>query len=98
MKNTMPRTLEEMHNRQTRYEVAVTAKGQTFIANYMVRRCRDALIAVARDNNEFLLKALGDGPDLEWSYSMKNGLEFAPGVRVYYTGRTEGEARMEMGV
>lgn len=32
MKNATPRTLENLHNRETRYEVAITANGETFIA------------------------------------------------------------------
>ena len=96
MKNATPRTLENLHNRETRHEVAISTNGGTFIANYMVCKSRNALLAVARDNSEFLLAALGTGDDTV-SYSTARGLSFGPSVRIYYTGRTERDARIEMG-
>lgn len=97
MENTAtPRSLDDLHNRHTRYEVAIKIDGVSFVAGYMLAKSRSALIAVARDHSEQLLKALGNGPDQPWSYSMKNGLQFAPNVRVYYTGRTERDARLTL--
>ncbi len=95
MKNATPRTLEQMQNYATRYEVAVSVNGETFVANYMVRKSRDALIAVARDNSEHLLNFINEGE--EWKYSRARGLEFNANVRVYFTGRTERDARISMG-
>ena len=96
MKNATPRTLEAMQNYHTRYEVAITANGETFIADYMIKKGQSALIAVARDNKDYLLNVLGDDADKPVRYT-RAGLEFSPTVRVYFTGRTERDARIAMG-
>lgn len=94
--NAEPRTLEAMQNRDTRYEVAVTANGETFIVGYMARKTRATLFATARFHSDYMIAALGADADKDWKYSTVRGLEFSPTVRVYFTGRTERDARISM--
>jgi len=96
MKNAEPRTLEAMQSRATCYEVVVSVNGKDFIAGYMSRKTKSTLVAVAQFYSEYLLNALGADADKPVSYN-RDGLVFSPTVRVYFTGRTERDARIGMG-
>lgn len=95
MKPATPRTLEQMQHYATRYEVAIEIDGESTVVGYTVRKTRGMLVMYAQDYMDRLLTALGDDADNPVKYT-KSSLQFSATVRVYYTGRTERDARVAL--
>lgn len=83
------RTLEEMQNRPTAYEVAIDGVPVAFT----VRKTKAALLAIAREHGDAILAKPGAAEAVA-TYSKARGWEFGP-VRVDFTGRTERDVCIE---
>lgn len=88
MTRTAPRTLTQMQNLPTSYEVAVTeANGNETRLGFTERTTKGTLLNMVCSNGQFILTLLGDW-DEDWTYSKATGVTLGP-VRVHFTGRTE---------
>lgn len=83
----MRRTLEEMQNRPTAYEVAVEATGTRTILAYTARQTKSRLLEIAIENGPAIIEMLGDW-DGQQTYSKATGWTFGP-ARIFFTGGTE---------
>lgn len=93
---TTPRTLTQMQNRLTSYEVAVTAHGNTVPLGFTERKTRAVLLNLAQANGAAILAQLS-GWDGDATYSKAQGWTFGP-ARIHFTGRTERDVASEMGL
>lgn len=97
MKDELPRTIESLYNRHTRYAVTlmVDNKEITRLA-FIEKKTKLGLLAVAKDSGEYISSLMTEEElDLDWSY-VKKQLLFAEGrVRLAY-GKTEREIASEM--
>ena len=83
-----PRTLADMQNRRTAYEVIARHEDGTEIRlGFTERHTKSVLLTIAQQNGESILAMLGDW-DGEAVYSKSHGWTFGP-VRVCFSGRTE---------
>ncbi len=90
-----PRTLTQMQNYPTSYEVAVTANGTTTHLGFTERTTKIALLRMSQAHGEFIITLLGDWKG-NWVYTKASGVTFGP-VRVHFTGKSEREIASEMG-
>lgn len=88
---TNPRTLTEMQNYNTAYEVAIDG----IVVAYTQRKTKAALLKIAQRNSKMILAKLGE-TDPEAKYS-KGRWDFGP-VTVAFTGRTERAAASAAGL
>lgn len=85
---TEPRTLEQLYNRRTSYEIVLTIHGESFRIGFSERKTRDVLISASRSVADVILPHVPEG--LEWRYRAGT-ITWAPGVTVGFSGRTERE-------
>ena len=90
---TTPRTLEQLQNRPTSYEVVAKTEAGTVRLGFTERTTKRALLTVAQANGETLLGMIGDW-DGEATHNRITGWTFGP-VRVCLSGRTERDCTME---
>ncbi len=94
---TTPRTLTQMQNRATSYEVAVTAHCNTTRLGFTERKTRAVLLWMA---HTYAGAQMGLLTICDWDgkaiYSKGQGWVFGP-VRIHFTGRTERDVASEMG-
>lgn len=87
-----PRTLEQMHRRETRYEILIEIDGVAKRAGFAHRITQDSLLSFARAYKDWILPHLP--PEDKPHYSRQRGeLRLAHNVRVYKSGRTERDCR-----
>ena len=86
-----PRTLIEMQNYPTAYEVAINDR----VVTYSARKTKRALLEIAQQHGQEILGMLGDW-DGEAIY--KNGRWMFGPVTVRFTGRTERDAASALGL
>ena len=86
-----PRTLEQMHRYETRYEILITINGETERAGFTNRVSQQTLLEFARKYREYILPAIADNDRVK--YSRAHGLTFGDNVRIYKSGRTERDCR-----
>ena len=86
-----PRTLTQMQNRPTSYEVAIEGE----VVAYTAKKTKGALLDIAQKNGQKILDQLGDW-DGEAVYR-KGKWIFGP-VTIAFTGRTEREAASAAGL
>ena len=86
-----PRTMTEMMNRPTAWEVSIDGQ----VVAYIARNTKSALLDVARQNAKAIIAKLGDA-DPEPVYT-KGKWQFGP-VCVKFTGRTERDAASALGM
>ncbi len=91
---TTPRTLTQMQNCASAYEVSVTAHGNTISLGFTERKTRRVLLHMAQANGAAVLAQLG-GWDGDATYSNALGWTFGP-ARIHFTGRTERDVAREM--
>lgn len=89
-----PRTLTQMQNLPTSYEVAVTANGETTHLGFTERHTRGTLLNFVPVHGKFILTLLGDW-DGDWTYAKATGVTLGP-ARVHFTGKTERDFANEM--
>ena len=86
---TTPRTLTQMQNRPTSYEVVFVHNNEETRLGFTQRRTKKSLLNMAQENSELLLDKLSSEQlDKDWSYNKNTGLEFT-GSFVRFSGRTE---------
>jgi hypothetical protein len=95
MKPVLPRTLEEMALRRTRYEVELAAGGKRRVIGYTARKTLDVLMRYAREHREEILLHIGDSENV-WFTARNGGIDINDTVSVRFTGRTERDARSEL--
>ena len=86
-KQITPRTLTEMQNYPTAYEVSVGGQ----VVAYTAQKTKKALLRIAQLNGEAILANFPDEEDIPASYSKAAGWTFGH-IAVKFTGRTEREA------
>jgi len=82
-----PRTLTQMQNRPTSYEIGMTYQGQTTRLGFTQRTTKGTLLSMAQANSEEALRLMGDW-DGDAAYTKARGWTFGP-VRIHFTGMTE---------
>ncbi len=87
MTTVEPRTIAQMANRSTSYEVTVSHNGEETRLAFTERRTKSALLRIAQANSKSILSMLGDW-DSEAKYTKAQGWTFGP-VSIRYSGRTE---------
>ena len=90
-----PRTLTQMQNHITSYEVALTAHGNTIPLGYTERKTRRVLLHMSHLHSATVLAHLGNWNG-DATYSNAQGWTFGP-ARIHFTGRTERDVASEMG-
>ncbi len=88
-----PKTLEQLQNRPTSYEVVVVFRGSSTRLDFTQRKTKSGLLAVARQNGDKILAMLGDWSG-EASYTKKTGWVFGP-VVIEFSGLTERDCSNE---
>lgn len=84
-----PRTLTEMQNRLTAYEVVARHEdGREQRLAFSEKRTKRVLVDIAFANRETLLPMLGDWTGDDATYNKATGWTFGP-VSVRFSGRTE---------
>lgn len=102
--NAQPRTLTQMQNRPTAYEVVMVVKRaektETITLGFTARHTKSAIQSYVDVNAESIIQELGtDAPAIE-TYSQEAGYHFAHGsvdVDVRFSGRTERDVASEQG-
>jgi hypothetical protein len=98
---TVAERLARLHNRATRYEVAATFGGASYLLSYTGRVSRYGLTrawidATTPAQRERIVDALGITDASPASYSAASGWSFGDGaLRIRRTGRTERDAVIE---
>jgi len=82
-----PRTLAQMQNRITAYEIAVNEQ----VVAYTSRKTKRCLYENIFKNLP-LIRSLAENPGAPDKYSKDDGWTIGGNVRVYFTGRTERDA------
>ncbi len=84
-----PRTLSQMQNRPTAYEVVLlTRDGLRHRLGFTQRRGKRALLAVAQQDSKRVLELLGADADTDCRY-MDGEWQFGDVCRLIYSGKTE---------
>ena len=86
-----PRTLTQMQNRPTAWEVEIDGE----VVAYIARKTKSALLDVARQNAKKIIAKLGEDDPIP--VYTKGKWRFGP-VCVKFTGRTERDAASAMGM
>lgn len=89
-----PRTLVELQNRPTTYEVVLRANGYEKRLGFTARRTKAVLLGFAREHSELILTRMFD-PDATARYSKAYGWQFG-NVYVRFSGRTERDIASEL--
>lgn len=83
-----PRTLAQMQNRPTSYEVVARREGNGDIRlAFTERHTKSVLLSIAQRHGDAVLAMLGDW-DGDAKYSASHGWAFGP-VRICFSGQTE---------
>lgn len=85
-----PRTITEMQNRPTCYEIAINGTPVAFVS----RRTKAMLLDVAVDNID-MLRELAEDHNAKDKYTKADGWLIGGNVRVCYTGYTERDRAYE---
>ena len=86
-----PRTLEQMHRYETRYEILITVNGETERAGFTNRVNQHTLLNFARMYRDYILPLISDADPMQ--YSRQHGLTFGDKIRIHKSGRTERDCR-----
>lgn len=89
-----PRSLEQMQNRSTCYEVGVyVGKEQVDTIAFVAKRTKMTLYKLAPEGG--ILKSLltEEEMDMDWEYSKDSGFTFGGRVSLRFTGKTERECQ-----
>lgn len=92
--STTPRTITQMKNRPTSYEVVVKTEAVEIRLGFTERKNKHGLLTQARWNGQTILPLIGDWDD-EATYSKSQGWTFGP-ARVCFSGRTERDCTTEV--
>ena len=92
-----PRTLEQMINRPTAYEVALVVDGKVIdILAYTARQTRSVLLSIAQDHGPRIANDILKTDDFECKYAKATGWVFGGRVQVKFTGWTERSRRSQL--
>lgn len=83
----VPRTITEMLNLPTAYEVVVKTDAVEIRLGFTSRRTKHGLLSQAKWHGKTILPLIGDW-DGEATYSRAQGWTFGP-ARIYFSGKTE---------
>lgn len=89
-----PRSLAEMHNRPTRYEIVATDGARSIRLGFAVQINKGRLLDMARAQGAAIIAML-NGWNGKPTYSHGNGWQFGP-VRVGKSGATERDIAAQM--
>lgn len=86
---TTVRTLEELHNLDTSYEIVMTFEGVSTRLGFSVKKTKGTLLSIACNNGELISSKMTETElDQEYTYSKKDGLKFGR-VVIAFSGMTE---------
>ncbi|WP_045834481.1 hypothetical protein [Hyphomicrobium sp. 99] len=88
----LPRTLEQMELRRTRYEVQLVIGGNSRIVGYTARKTREALNEYIAKYRDEIVRHIGD-PDSAYYGAGPGRIDINDDVSIAFTGRTERDAR-----